>query len=256
MKKKIVWIVAAVVVVALLVAACFWLKPGEQEQTVKSGTGQTVAVGTETEQTGQTDASGNPITHTGGLQPRPTESMEVEIAEPEYVYLPTQETEDENLIFKEWVTEETESGEPSAKYQNVTEVENAVAIPSVYGKAGETVEAAVKLCGQVELCAFDLRVTYDPSLLKYVQHSNADDDLIVNCDEESGTVMMNFLRTVNVEEVLKVCDLQFEVLTDLTCETPLDVEVVEAISLDENGNITFCNFSIVDAKVHLNESEN
>ena len=247
MKKKIVWIVAAVVIVAVLAVAYLRLKP--------EGKGQAADTGAETAQAGQTDASGNPITHTGGLQPRPTESMEVEITEPEYVYLPSQETEDENLVFEEWVTGETENGETSAKYQDVTEVENAVAIPSVYGKAGETVTAAVKLCGQVELCAFDLRVTYEPTLLKYVEYQNADDDLIVNCDEENGIVMMNFLRTVNLEEALKVCDLQFEVLTDLTCDTPLEVEVVEAISLDENREITFCNFSIVDAKVHLNETE-
>lgn len=269
MKKRLLLMIAIVLLAAALVSIVYFCcRPEQAKQIEQPSDAAQVSEDfdpndeEQTEQTdevGQTDASGNPVQHTGGLQYRPTESMEVEIEEPEYVYLPQQETDNDNLIFDSWVTERedgTQTEEPSGKYQDVTNVENAIAIPSVYGKAGETITASVKLCGQLSLCAFDLRVTYDTDLLKFVDYKDANDDLLVHCDEETGTVRMNFLRTVNLQDALRVCDLQFEVLTELNCETSLEVEVVEAISLDEDGEIIFCNFSIVDASVHLNEAGN
>lgn len=242
--KRRVSTILLVLVLLLVLCACDKEKAAKEQTETAQTVGNTVQ-----------EAS---VSETGGIKPRPKESMEVEITDPTYVYLPEDTTEDENLIFTQWTAEQsdgTQLEEPVAEYQDVTQVENAVAIPSVYGKAGETIRAQVRICGQVDLCAFDLRVNYDPQLLKYIGCQNADEALLVNGDAESGTVMMNFLQIVDLEKALNVCDLQFEVLTDLDCDTPLDIEVVEAVSLDENGQIEFCNYSTLQAQVHLNESD-
>lgn len=201
-------------------------------------------------------SAGNSGSEGTGLQARPTESPQVEITDPKYVYLPEETDNTGDLVFSEWASEERDGSEPqvpAAKYQDVSDIQNVVAIPSVYGDAGETVTTPLRICGQVELCAFDLRVTYDKNRLKYVGCGNADEDLVIHCREDSGTLLMNFLRISNLKDGFAVCDLQFEVLTTSACDTPLHIEVVEAVSLDETGEIVFCAFSTVDGVAHLNK---
>lgn len=204
----------------------------------------------EQEETPAVDASGNPVEQTSVVK-KPIESTEVNIAEPSYVYLPEQKSDDENLIFEK--IETTEDGKEQSKFQDVSQVENAVAIPSMYGQAGETVSAEVKLCGLVDVCALDLRVRYDPAILKYTGCDNAYAELIYNCNEEDGVVLMNLITLSKLDETVKLCDLQFEVLADSSSASPLEIEIVDMGTLDENGQIIGCEYSTIDAQVYLND---
>lgn len=183
------------------------------------------------------------------------ETPEIQITEPVYVYLPDDRDTSDTLVFREWVTGEEGTNEPLAKYQDVSGIENAISIPSAYGTVGETITMPLRICGQVDLCAFDLRITYDTSKLKYDGCLNEDDDLIVNCNESTGVIFMNFLRVKNLEGGLDCCDLQFIAKTSEACDTTLQIEVVQAVSLDHD-EVVFCHFSTVDGIAHLNkESE-
>lgn len=198
----------------------------------------------------------------------------VEAPEPVYVYLPAPAPEDstapeetpaptatpvpipiqpeapEDYIFQGYV--EGEGEETLSKFQDLSGVENALALLSFYGNGGETVATSLQICGEVELCAFDIKISYDTSRLKYAGCENADDDLLVNCSEEKGQIMINFVRIVNLGENFKFCDLLFEVITSETCESPITIEVVEAVSLDAEGAIVFRSVPAVNATAYLN----
>lgn len=250
MKKVNIILISAIVICLAIIAAMFLISGPENAETDsvaefgEQGTVPEESVLQATPAAEEADTA---------FQERPKDSLEVEITEPVYVYLPEQESEDKNLVFRQWIPDSGTDGESGGKFQDVTNVNNAVTIPSIYGEAGEEISAEVRLCGQVCLGGFDLKITYDPTLIEFVSFEQADQDLIYNCDKETGTIRMNYLQTVNVEDALTVCQIKFNVISTLSSETPLDVEMVEAISYGENGEILFCNYSLVDAKVYLNE---
>lgn len=211
-------------------------------------------------------------------EPRPAQSMEQQIT-PAYLYEDEETDPDPNHVFTGWVsgesvseTAETAEGptegtqqisqevppekteEQAAQYQDVSQVDNAFAIPALYGWAGETVTATVQLCGQVELCAADMTVQYDKRYLKWAGTAEEDDDVIVHCDEETGTIYINLLRMRNAQEVLPLCQLQFTVLTTEPITTVLDAQVKEAVSLGAESAIDFCPYSIIDGTVYLNRT--
>lgn len=181
-----------------------------------------------------------------------SQSVRVPITDPQYVYLPKEQT-GEDLVFSGWEENPADSqGDLVAKYQDVSQVQNAIVIPAVYGQGGEQVSVPLRICGQVDLCALDLRVTYDKELLRYAGSADQDEDLLINCDEENGVLLINFLRLVNLEEQFEFANLVFDVTTTHACDTTLWLDVVEAVALDEEQQIRFCNFSVVDGVAHLN----
>ena len=184
-----------------------------------------------------------------------SQSVQVPITDPQYVYLPKDQSR-EDLVFRGW--EENPAGSQDdlvAKYQDVSQFQNAIVIPAVYGQGGEQVSVPLRICGQVDLCALDLRVTYDEELLHYAGSTGQDEDLLINCDEENGVLFLNFLRLVNLEEPFDFANLVFDVDTTHACDTALQLEVVEAVALDEDQQIRFCNFSVVDGVAHLNQKD-
>lgn len=182
-----------------------------------------------------------------------SQSVQVPITDPQYVYLPKEQS-GEDLVFSGWEENPADSqGDLTAKYQDVSQIQNAIVIPAVYGQGGEQVSVPLRICGQVDLCALDLRVSYDKELLHYEGSTNQDEDLLINCDEENGVLFINFLRLVNLEEQFDFASLVFEVTTTHECDTTLLLDVVEAVVLDEEQQIRFCNFSVVDGVVHLNQ---
>ena len=106
----------------------------------------------------------------------------------------------------------------------------------------------------MDVCAVDLRVRYDPEVLKYKDCDDAHTELVYNCNEENGVVLMNLITLSKLNETVKLCDLQFEVLSDINGTSPLEIEVVDMGTIDEDGQIIGCNYSTIDAQVHLNET--
>lgn len=182
-------------------------------------------------------------------QPEPVETTR----EPEYIYLPSADLSeaDEDYVFQGFIS--SEEGEKLGSFLDVSDSKNVITLDSFHGSGGEQVSVPLRACGQVELCAVDLEISYDTERLRYVGFENADDDLLVNCDEERGSIMVNFVRIVNIEDNFKFCDLLFEVITTLECESTLAVEVVEAVCVDDAGSIVFPSAASVDGIALLNQ---
>ena len=174
-----------------------------------------------------------------------------QVLDPGFVYLPVEsEIEvDEDYVFRGSIS--MENGEDLNYYLDTGGVDNVIAMDTVCGNGGETVSVPLRVCGDVELCAVDLEISYDADQLKYIGFENADDDLIVNC-KENGTILVNFVRIVNLEDNFRFCDLLFEVITTLECESVLDIEIVEAVCLDDTGSIVFPAVAVADGAAHLN----
>lgn len=181
-------------------------------------------------------------------QPDPTDPA----LDPGYVYLPVDDPEQahEDYVLRGYA--KGENGQTLGRFLDVGDRKNVIALDAFRANGGETVSIPLRLCGQVELCAVDLKISYDTERLKYVGCENDDDDLIVNCNAEKGVILVNFVRIVNLEENFKFCDLLFEVITTLECESVLTVEIEQAVCLDAAGDILFPDAAAADGIACLN----
>lgn len=156
---------------------------------------------------------------------------------------------DEDYVFRGYSSAGTEQ---QGEFMDVRELPNVVALDGVSGNAGDHLSIPLRVCGEVEFCGVDLKIYYDPQLLKYEGYDNADDDLMVHCNEEKGVVLINLARVANLEDNYGVCQLLFQVITTLECESTLRVELEEMVSLDQDGNIIFPPAYSMDGIVWLN----
>lgn len=189
-----------------------------------------------------------------GADTEPSQAgAEEQPAAPVYTSLPAAETPDKNMIFRQYA-DSTGSGEGSeaAVYQDVSAVKNAVAVSSFYGGRGDTVSASLDVCGEVDFCALDLEVTYDTSRLRFVGAASCDKDTIVNSEPEEGKILLNFLQVQNLHDNIELCDLTFEVKTDETCDSAVQLYVKQVVGVGADGEITYPAFSAVDGTAHLN----
>lgn len=172
--------------------------------------------------------------------------------DPGYICLPVDDLDQahEDYVLRGYA--KGENGQTLGCFLDVSDRENVIALDAFRADGGETVRVPLRLCGQVELCAVDLKISYDTERLKYVGCENDDDDLLVNCDADKGVILVNFVRIVNLEENFKFCDLLFEVVTTLECESVLTVEIEEAVCLDAAGDIVFPDAAAADGIACLN----
>lgn len=171
-------------------------------------------------------------------------SGEVPIGELVIVELPSAEATDRTMICLE------RSGD-AARYQDVSERKNVLAVPATYGAVGETVSVTPGIYGQVALCAVDLRFTYDASLLRFVGYEAEDGDALLLNGEERGVIYANYLLPRNATEGFDLCRLDFQVLTAEPCDAVIGAEVVEMVAL-VGADIVGCDYSIVPGVIHLN----
>lgn len=185
-----------------------------------------------------------------------TSDTSVSKDESQLVYLPDAEDDSDNLIFRGMNKDDTtDQTEEMAVYQDVSDKENAVAIPASYSEAGQEFTAHLRLCGKVELCALDMRVRYDTTRLKYQRSESDMDDLLINCDQKNGVIYINFARISNLTDRTDICGLTFMPLSGTRLDSPLSLEIVEAVSVNERGEIAFCPTYSVDGIAFLNYEE-
>lgn len=180
-------------------------------------------------------------------QPGPTGPAQ----DPGYVYLPADSLAEahEDYVLRGYVS--GEDGQTLGCLLDVSDMENVITLDAFRAVGGERVRVPLRVCGEVELCAVDLKITYDADRLEFVGYENADDDLIVNC-KEKGKISVNFVRIVNLEDNFTFCDLLFDVITTLECESILTVEIVEAVCLDGADSIVFPDSTAADGIACLN----
>lgn len=191
-----------------------------------------------------------PTVQTQPTEPEPSQTLP---DEPEQGYVRFSLSDfpgpDEDYVFQGYINAGTEQ---QGEFMDVRELPNVVALDGASGNAGDRLSIPLRVCGEVEFCGLDLKIHYDPQLLKYEGYDNADDDLMVHCNEEKGVVLINLARVANLEDNYGICQLLFQVITTLECESTLTVELEEMVSLDGDGNIIFPPAYSMDGIARLN----
>lgn len=230
-------------VALLLLCACGQTNPVQQKT---EGAELQPSSGEQTTQTGQTEEALSTVSETTSpiLEMPPLVSTEIPIDKPVVVELPEDAQPDKTMVFQE------RRGETAAVYQDVSEQKNVLAIPAAYGVIGETVTVTLGVYGQVELCAMDLRLTYDPAQLKFLGYEAEGDALILN-GEERGVIYANYLLVENASEGFDLCTLSFQILTGETCDSVITPQIIEMVAMD-GGDIVACDYSVVPGQIHLN----
>lgn len=176
---------------------------------------------------------------------------------PVYVDLPDRAEKDADLVFSGWVTSQGAAAQPetnaNARYRDVSKLDNVLAIPSEYAQKDDVVGLPLRLCGQVELCAFDVKLTYDKNRLEYLGCEDADDDLMVHAKPDEGVVRINYLHPKNLQAEKELCKLRFRVITKETGTSLVHMDVVEAVKLGGDGDVVICSAEPIHGTVWLNQ---
>ena len=138
-----------------------------------------------------------------------------------------------------------------AEAVHVPVFDTGVALSGGYGTKGNRVTLPLQLCGEVNICAFEAEIHYDPAQLKFVEFQNEDPGIVINVIEEEGLVILNYLDSANTTGDVAMADLVFEIIgTDQTV-TPLEVTVTNGTRLTEDGEMEDVDVQIISAAVSI-----
>jgi len=136
-------------------------------------------------------------------------------------------------------------------YTKVRDLNNVLALSASYGSYGDTISVPLQLCGKVDLCALDIRIIYDKSVLKFINFNNEDGDLVANYDKKAQIIHMNFISSKNVTGEVDLCDLQFKLISEKATKTALSIEIVEITKLDEKNNFVVPKYNLLNSDVYV-----
>lgn len=147
-------------------------------------------------------------------------------------------------------------GEKSAVYAwaqatHAPVFDTGVALSGGYGTKGNRVTLPLQLCGEVNICAFEAQITYDPSQLKFVKFANRDPGVIINAIEEDGVVILNYLDSTNTTGDVALVDLVFQISGKEQTETPLEVTVTNGTRLTDDGEMEDVDVRVISAAVAI-----
>lgn len=138
-----------------------------------------------------------------------------------------------------------------AEAVHVPVFDTGVALSGGYGTKGNRVTLPLQLCGEVNICAFEAEIHYDPAQLKFVEFQNEDPGIVINVIEEEGLVILNYLDSANTTGDVAMADLVFEIIgTDQTV-TPLEVTVTNGTRLNDEGEMEDVDVQIISAAVSI-----
>ncbi len=113
---------------------------------------------------------------------------------------------------------------------------NVIAISDGYGVTGDTVTLPLSLCGKVDICCFELKITYDNSALQFVGFSAEDADITANCDAENGIIYLNYISTNNTTGQVDLCDVSFKLIGNTTKQIPLNIAVELSVRVNDSDD--------------------
>ena len=133
--------------------------------------------------------------------------------------------------------------------EKVSNEKTVIAISDGYAVLGDCISLPISLCGKVDVCCFEVRITYDKALLSFEKSINEDACAMVNCDSENGVVYFNYVSTQNTTGQVDLCDVVFRVIgsnashAELTIKVDVAVKVTDADDFENiecdvrNGNV-------------------
>ncbi len=138
-----------------------------------------------------------------------------------------------------------------AEAVHVPVFDTGVALSGGYGTKGNRVTLPLQLCGEVNICAFEAEIHYDPAQLKFVEFQNEDPGIVINVIEEEGVVILNYLDSANTTGDVAMADLVFEISGTEQTVTPLEVTVTNGTRLTDEGEMEDVDVQIISAAVSI-----
>jgi len=99
---------------------------------------------------------------------------------------------------------------------------------------GSTVEVTLTLCGDVELCGFDLQLLYNDSAFS-VRELDTNCDLAVFAAEENGKISFNYAAATNITKEKTVLKVTFGVDGELDSDAVFSMNAQDVIFTDMNN---------------------
>lgn len=117
--------------------------------------------------------------------------------------------------------------------EKLSDEKTVIAISDGYGVTDDSVSVPIALCGKVDICCFEIKITYDKTLLQFIEFSNEDAGITVNCDSENGIIYLNYISTQNTTGQVDLCDVTFKLIGTRNVQTPLNVMVDLAVKVTD-----------------------
>ena len=117
--------------------------------------------------------------------------------------------------------------------EKLSDEKTVITISDGYGVTGDSVPVPIALCGKVDICCFEIKITYDKTLLQFVEFSNEDAGITVNCDSENGIIYLNYISTQNTTGQVDLCDVTFKLIGTSNVQTSLNITVDLAVKVTD-----------------------
>lgn len=129
--------------------------------------------------------------------------------------------------------------------------DTGLALTSGYGTKGNRVTLPLQICGEVNVCAFEAEIHYDPSQLKFVEFANKDPGVVINAIEDEGLIVLNYMDSANTVGDVSLADLVFEIVGESDTVTPLTVTVTNGTRLNDENAMEDVDITIISAAVQI-----
>lgn len=142
----------------------------------------------------------------------------------------------------------------NAKWIAVSDYANLFALPAYYGTGDEEFSLPLRVSGNVNLCAFDLVLTYDADKLTFVKFENTDGDAMVNSAASDGKIYINYLSAANTDGEIAVCEMVFAAVNGFVGNADVAITIENAAAFDnDNALNTMITYDTLNATIRLVE---
>ena len=129
---------------------------------------------------------------------------------------------------------------------------NVLSLSGGYARQGSNATVSLRLGGKVELCAFNIRIQYDPKQLDFVELRYPDPMVDANCIAEEGILYLNFAGSQNTLGDVDLTDLVFYA-KGAAGQTQISIEVLELIAFTEDGSFFEPAYTVIPGTVAIAE---
>ena len=178
-----------------------------------------------------------------------------EVASGDSAIPPVNPTMPQGYIFSHWdkdFSSVTEDMSIHAICKEISGQENVLALSGGSVQSGGEVVIPLQLCGNVNLCAFDIRIDYNGEILKFVEFRNKDGAVDANCTEDTGEIYLNFASMENTQGDVYLVELVFNAIGEQG-NTSVAVNVVELIAYDADYNFYEPPYATISGNITIYE---
>ncbi len=131
---------------------------------------------------------------------------------------------------------------------------NVFAAQGYYVTQGENTSVSIRLCGKVCLCLCNLKISYDPTVLEFVEFRGVDGGADANCLSQSGEIYLNYASLENTEGEVDLANIVFRAI-GAPGQYPVQITVTEADAYDTAYNFIPQNCAVIPATVTIAHGE-